>query len=85
MKFAPPLLTVLLLASGMTWADDPPAGQGPRAACKADVEKWCSGIEPGGGRIVACLRQNDAQLSAPCKEALAKARARKPPDAPASR
>jgi hypothetical protein len=78
------ILLAVVLASGTSRAADQPAGNGPRAACKAEVEKLCSGIEPGGGRIVACLRQNDAQLSAPCKEALAQARARKAPEAPAS-
>lgn len=38
----------------------------PRA-CRADVEKLCKGIQPGGGRIAMCLKQHEAELSAECK------------------
>jgi hypothetical protein len=41
-------------------------------ACKADVEKNCKGVEPGQGRMMGCLRKNEANLSAPCKEQIAK-------------
>lgn len=42
----------------------------PRGACKADYDKFCAGIAPGGGRIVACLDEKRDQLSATCKSAL---------------
>jgi hypothetical protein len=42
----------------------------PRGACKADYDKFCAGIAPGGGRIVACLNGKRDQLSAGCKTAL---------------
>jgi hypothetical protein len=71
---------VFVLSSGGVLAAD----QGPRAACQADVAKLCSDIQPGGGRIVSCLRQKEAQVSASCKEAMAKGRPRKAPGAPAS-
>ena len=37
-------------------------------ACKDDVEKFCGGLKPGGGNLVACLRQHEADLSPPCKQ-----------------
>ena len=40
-------------------------------ACRADVEKLCAGIAPGGGRIAACLKANPAQVSPGCKAELA--------------
>ena len=40
-------------------------------ACSGDIEKLCSGIEPGGGRIKACIQRKVSELSTPCKEALA--------------
>ena len=40
-----------------------------RGACKADYDKFCAGIAPGGG-IVACLNAKRDQLSATCKAAL---------------
>ena len=36
--------------------------------CKEDAEKLCKGVEPGEGRIVRCLKQHEAELSAACKE-----------------
>jgi hypothetical protein len=29
-----------------------------RAACAEDAQKLCAGVQPGGGRIVACLREH---------------------------
>ncbi|MBB4368077.1 hypothetical protein GGD63_000846 [Bradyrhizobium sp. cir1] len=40
-----------------------------RGACKADYDKFCAGIAPGGG-IVACLNAKRDQLTATCKAAL---------------
>jgi Cysteine rich repeat len=74
---------IVLLSSGVVLAADQP-GTGPRVACKPDVDRLCPGIQPGGGRIVACLKQNDAQLSAACKEAIAKAREKNAPPPPAT-
>lgn len=37
-------------------------------ACKADSEKLCKGIQPGGGRILQCLKQHEGELSPACKE-----------------
>ena len=42
----------------------------PRGACKADYDKFCAGIAPGGGKIIACLNAKRDQLSASCKTAL---------------
>ena len=58
-----------------------PAGGGVRHACAADYRALCPGVEPGGGRIMACFRQHSGELSMGCKGALAAAKAarRKPP------
>ncbi|MBP0113250.1 MULTISPECIES: cysteine rich repeat-containing protein [Bradyrhizobium] len=42
----------------------------PRGACKADYDKFCAGVAPGGGRVVACLNGKRDQLSAACKTAI---------------
>jgi hypothetical protein len=45
--------------------DKPKMGMG---ACKADVDQFCKGVEKG--KIGACLRQHEADLSDTCKDAL---------------
>jgi hypothetical protein len=42
----------------------------PRGACKADYDKFCAGVAPGGGRVVACLNKQRDQLSDACKKAM---------------
>ncbi len=40
-----------------------------RTACAADAQKLCAGVQNGGGRIVACLREHKDALSNQCKQA----------------
>ena len=54
-------------------ADDPPAEATPppsiaelHAACDADIQKLCPGVQPGGGRILACLKQHKESVSDLC-------------------
>jgi hypothetical protein len=75
-------ITVFVFSSGLALAADPPAGGGPRVACKADVEKLCAGVQRGSGRIAGCIKQNEARVSAACKDAMAKAREKKAAPAP---
>jgi len=56
----------LLLASASGFAADAPTG----SACRDDARKLCSGVSPGGGRVVACLQQHESELGAECKAAL---------------
>lgn len=39
-----------------------------RAACKGDYDKYCKGTMPGGGRVIACLNKQYAQLTEACKK-----------------
>ncbi len=43
------------------------------AACKGDIATFCGNVQPGGGRIKACMKSHAEQVSAPCKEQLYKA------------
>jgi len=36
-------------------------------ACRGDVTRFCADVQPGGGRIVRCLKRNEARLSPECK------------------
>jgi hypothetical protein len=52
---------VLLLGLALSFPAD---AQGVRRACH--VMELCAGVEPGGGRIMDCLRAHKAQLSQDC-------------------
>jgi len=43
-----------------------------RAACETDIQKLCTGVKPGGGRILVCLKQHKDQVSDGCKQAVMK-------------
>ena len=40
------------------------------AACKQDYERFCKGVQPGGGRIMQCMVDNRTRVSAPCAAVL---------------
>ena len=41
-----------------------------RSACRSDYMANCASVPPGGAASVKCLKQNEAKLSAKCKEAV---------------
>ncbi|MEQ1944196.1 cysteine rich repeat-containing protein [Mesorhizobium sp. VNQ89] len=38
-----------------------------RQACQADFEKYCPGVQPGGGRVIKCLSEHLDHLTPQCK------------------
>lgn len=52
---------LMLFAAGAARAEE---GARP---CKADIEKFCKDVKPGEGRIIACLKAHEAELSTDCK------------------
>ena len=54
---------VLALAPGAAMAQT----AAEREACQADFEKYCQGVEPGGGRVLECLGKHLDQLTPQCK------------------
>ena len=50
-----------------------------RAECKADAEKFCKGIAPGGGRILSCLKSRQPELQQACAAEFKRAGNRRPP------
>jgi Cysteine rich repeat len=44
-------------------------------ACAGDVKSLCAGIQPGDGRIKACIKSHFNDVSAPCQAVLVKAAA----------
>lgn len=43
-------------------------------ACRVDAEKICRGVRPGGGRIIRCLQEHEAELSPACRSQFAAGR-----------
>jgi len=44
--------------------------QALKTYCKPDIERLCPNVEPGGGRIKACLMAQKEQLTVGCAQAL---------------
>jgi len=78
MKLKAMLLCASLIASAAVMAQAPPAPSPEMAAareavlkaCDADAKSTCAGKQ--GREMFACLRENDAKLSAGCKDAMGK-------------
>ncbi|MDP3320141.1 MAG: cysteine rich repeat-containing protein [Bosea sp. (in: a-proteobacteria)] len=58
----------LILAAPPASAQDRAAAL--RDACGKDIATHCPDVQPGGGRIAACFKQNAAKLSEACRTAL---------------
>ncbi len=54
---------ILAPGSGLVTAADNP--------CKADFDRLCGDVQPGQGRIKACLKEHKDELSQECKDFLA--------------
>ena len=39
-------------------------------ACAGDIAQFCKDVQPGGGRIMKCLRERDKELSPSCSAIL---------------
>jgi hypothetical protein len=61
---------VFCMGVSMAGADD----HVRKGACKADFEKFCKDVKPGQGRIVNCMKQHEAELSAACRDQIADTR-----------
>lgn len=57
------------LAADSTATTAAPAGG--KGACKADIQKFCTGVEHEKGKIRACLTEHQADLSDGCKQRVA--------------
>ena len=74
MKIRLPLFLLLsglpMLAFSQMAGINPEEMKAIRTYCKADVERLCPGVQPGGGRIKACLMEKKEQMSVGCAQAL---------------
>lgn len=73
-------LVAVLAATGAAIAQSPvspAAGEitpALRAACEGDYKRLCAGVQPGGGRILQCLKTHGNEVSEGCRTALSEHR-----------
>lgn len=79
------ILTLVMALLGVVPAAmaAPEGAQALKQACKSDYKSLCSGVQPGGGRILDCLKKNHDKLSPTCQKALSDAKAARQSAAPA--
>jgi hypothetical protein len=64
---------LLVLAAIAAWQATPASAQVPAnisEACSADYRKLCANVAPGGGRIIACMKARESEVSDACRAAL---------------
>lgn len=77
------LLLGALLAAGMGARAQTTAPDAPYLEpCKADVARFCRGIDPRSDEMIGCLKERREEVSDTCKARLAQMRVR-PAPAPA--
>ncbi len=58
---------------GLIFIAAPPAAHAQGFAyCKADVGRLCPGVQPGGGRVIKCLKAHENEVSVGCAKELKK-------------
>ncbi|HEV2471221.1 MAG TPA: cysteine rich repeat-containing protein, partial [Chthonomonadales bacterium] len=62
-------LTIFAVSSAAGQTGGQPSLADLRAACADDAQRLCAGVQPGGGRVVACLKEHKDALSDRCKKA----------------
>jgi Cysteine rich repeat len=75
MKLHTPVL-LLVLSTGLTVLAAEPNMEAElealRTYCRPDIERLCPNVEPGEGRLKACLMKHKEQMSVGCAQALQK-------------
>lgn len=70
LKYILAIGAVMLLSATSSMAQQTIANQ-----CAGDIKSLCAGVQPGEGRIRACIKSHVSDLSAPCQAVLVKAAA----------
>ena len=64
------MMKLLSISAAVTFLFMSNAMAEPRFPCAADIQKACADVQPGGGRIVACVKEHFKDFSDVCKERL---------------
>ncbi len=69
------IIAALLAAPVMASAAGPGRGPG-NGPCAEDAAKFCKEVQPGGGRILNCMKEHENDLSPACKQHIAQVKER---------
>ncbi len=70
-------IVAALVATSAMAAPAPGAGQGQgNGPCSEDMAKFCKDVQPGGGRIMKCMKEHENDLSPACKQHIAQVKER---------
>jgi hypothetical protein len=64
------------LAVALTAVPEPAHAQRGQGPCRDDIQKFCAGVQRGGGRFRDCLLQHEAELTPACQQHLQQMKAR---------
>lgn len=64
------MLKILSIGAALSFLLVSSAVAQPRFPCAADIKKACADVDPGGGRIVACIKEHLKDYSDVCKKRL---------------
>ena len=62
------LMLLGAVALGLVWGAAPSEGNAQEMPCTDEIRTLCADVQPGGGRILQCLKNNEAKLSMACAQ-----------------
>ena len=67
MRSLPQIVGLGAVALGLVVGGAPTPGQAAdEIPCTQEIQTYCADVQPGGGRILQCLKNNEAKLSPAC-------------------
>ncbi len=63
------LLSIFFFGTALAATPQEPTNTDP---CSADMQQFCKDIQPGRGRIAACMKEHSRDLSPACKDHITK-------------
>jgi predicted Fe-S protein YdhL (DUF1289 family) len=78
-----PVFAVLFAAASALAAQEAATDKPYVEPCKADIPKFCKGIDPSSEEIIGCLKDHREQVSDTCKARLAQMRVKPKANPPA--
>jgi len=69
MRSLPQIVGLGAVALGLVVGGAPTPGQAAdEIPCTLEVQTYCADVQPGGGRILQCLKANESKLSMACTQ-----------------